>query len=98
MQMVRLDTEMQNAEPRGASGSQSVSRGDEETSVSEGGDGGTGAQRHVDRAMPVVSDAPAVRHGSTSGCGLAAGAATPSTPGSNGKVELLACATRCHLN
>ncbi len=88
MQMVGLDAEMQNTKPCRAGRRQSVSRGDEEASVSEGGHAGGCPQRHVDGAAAVVSEAPAVWDGPTSRCGLAAGVAPSSTPGANGKLEL----------
>jgi hypothetical protein len=74
MQMVRLDAEVQNAEPCIARGRQGVPRSDEELSMSEGGHGGARSQRHVDGAVAVVGDAPAMRDGATAGGGLASGA------------------------
>jgi hypothetical protein len=96
VQMVRLDTEVQDAEPIAARFRQRASRGDEEVSAPEGGHGGAGAQRHVDWTMAIVGDATAMGDRTTSRRSLATGALASSTPAPNRKLELLHRAR--HLN
>jgi hypothetical protein len=88
VQMVGLNTEVQHAKSLGAGGGQRDPRGNEDASVSEGGNAGSRPQCDMDGTVAVVRNASSVRDGATTRRGLTAGAFTLATPSANSQLEL----------
>jgi hypothetical protein len=96
MKMIALHTEMEETKAPARSPAKRAADRQKGTDLAQRGDGPIRTKRHMHGTVRQMNGAPLVRNSASAGCGLSAGAPTPSAPRPEDEVEL--SWPRCHLD